>query len=453
MSKKRDDLIEILVEYFYTYKSYDLCEAMKSYGLIPDETLNPNNSKRIFAKAGIKKLSDENIEKLALRITKEAEDVALNKKMEKWLKDQFFEISFVTRRKLADFFDTCTDLEGRMRLDELLEKVFDIDKAYEDDSQLEFWQTVTVREFIKQHVIDNNDISYKDMLLDILEFKYVSDQIVKKFLEIIVDPEIREKDQQDRYVNSINEIIKPDNYELVATKKVSGELIYRIHKICLRNSNTRNLIFAPLNKKPDIVIEDAIDNDLKIAGDTGDCLFYTFGPNSNGLSWSELVEWWKTKTKSTARKADIKNELFVRLRDSLDSEAERIFFKEYYMSYKDYKDFPALIPQVYLHYDPFSKNVRGNSIIYMHQRMDFLMLLPDGIRIIFEIDGKQHYSKDEKAAPELYAEMVTDTRNLMIKGYEVYRFGGYEFIEAQKPKNMINNFFNQLFAKYSVVNE
>ena len=89
----------------------------------------------------------------------------------------------------------------------------------------------------------------------------------------------------------------------------------------------------------------------------------------------------------------------------------------------------------------------------MHQRMDFLMLLPDGIRIIFEIDGKQHYSKDEKAAPELYAEMVTDTRNLMIKGYEVYRFGGYEFIEAQKPKNMINNFFNQLFAKYSVVNE
>ena len=55
MSKKRDDLIEILVEYFYNYKSYDLCEAMKSYGLIPDETLNPNNSKRIFAKAGIKK--------------------------------------------------------------------------------------------------------------------------------------------------------------------------------------------------------------------------------------------------------------------------------------------------------------------------------------------------------------------------------------------------------------
>ena len=74
MSKKRDDLIDILVEYFYTYKSYDLCDAMKSYGLIPDETLNPNNSKRIFAKAGIKMLSDEDIEKLTLRIAKEAEE-------------------------------------------------------------------------------------------------------------------------------------------------------------------------------------------------------------------------------------------------------------------------------------------------------------------------------------------------------------------------------------------
>lgn len=453
MSKKRDDLIEILVKYFYTYKSYDLCDAMKSYGLTPDETLNPNDSKKIFAKAGIRKLSDEDIEKLVLRIAKEAEDVSLNKKMEKWFKDQFLEFSFVTRRKLVDFFDTCTDLEGRMRLDELLEMAFDIDREYKDNFRLEFWQTVTVREFIKKHVIDDNDISYKDMLLDILEFKYVSDQTIKKFLEIIVDPEIRGKDQQERYVNSINEIIRHDNYELVAAKKVSGELIYKIHKICLRNSNTKNLIFAPLNKKPDIVIDDAIDNDLKIVSDTGDSLFYTFEPNSNGLLWSKLVEWWKIKTKSTEKNADIKNKLFIRLRDSLDSEAERIFFKEYYMLHKNCKDFPALIPQVYLHYDPFAKNARGNSIIYTHQRMDFLMLLPDGIRIVFEIDGKQHYSKNEKAAPELYAEMVTDTRNLMIKGYEVYRFGGYEFMEEQNPKNMINNFFNRLFAKYSVINE
>ena len=89
MGKKRDDLIEILVEYFYNYKSYDLCDAMKSYGLIPDETLNPNDSKRIFAKTGIKKLSDEDIEKLTLRITKEAEDVSLNKRWRNGLKTNF----------------------------------------------------------------------------------------------------------------------------------------------------------------------------------------------------------------------------------------------------------------------------------------------------------------------------------------------------------------------------
>ena len=29
------------------------------------------------------------------------------------------------------------------------------------------------------------------------------------------------------------------------------------------------------------------------------------------------------------------------------------------MLHKNCKDFPALIPEVYLHYDPFSKNARG----------------------------------------------------------------------------------------------
>lgn len=63
-------------------------------------------------------------------------------------------------------------------------------------------------------------------------------------------------------------------------------------------------------------------------------------------------------------------------------------------------------------------------MVYTHQRMDFLMLLPNGIRVVIEIDGKQHYSKNDIASPKLYAEMMANTRELQLKGYEVYRFGG-----------------------------
>lgn len=83
--------------------------------------------------------------------------------------------------------------------------------------------------------------------------------------------------------------------------------------------------------------------------------------------------------------------------------------------------------------------------------MDFLMLLPNGIRIVIEIDGKQHYSEGDKSSPKLYAEMVTDTRELQLKGYEVYRFGGYEFMNITESKRMIQEFFEKLFKKYFIL--
>lgn len=115
------------------------------------------------------------------------------------------------------------------------------------------------------------------------------------------------------------------------------------------------------------------------------------------------------------------------------------------------KDVPALVPQVYLHYDPRSKYQRNGKIVYSHQRMDFLMLLPGGVQIVFELDGQQHYSVNGKATPSLYAEMVKDDRALRLKGYEVYRFGGYEFLNETSAKQMICSFFDKLFERYGIV--
>ena len=140
----------------------------------------------------------------------------------------------------------------------------------------------------------------------------------------------------------------------------------------------------------------------------------------------------------------------------MDSDSEKIFFRTYYNYYRHpiKKDIPALIPQVYLHYDPRSKWQRqrnGDAVVYTHQRMDFLMLLPGGIQIVFEVDGQQHYSQDGKAKPALYAEMVRDDRELRLKGYEVYRFGGYELMDEKKARPMLYEFFDKLFEHYEVV--
>jgi len=42
----------------------------------------------------------------------------------------------------------------------------------------------------------------------------------------------------------------------------------------------------------------------------------------------------------------------------------------------------------------------------MRERMDFLLLLPRGVRIMLEVDGKQHYAEGDTASPKLYSDMV-----------------------------------------------
>ena len=104
---------------------------------------------------------------------------------------------------------------------------------------------------------------------------------------------------------------------------------------------------------------------------------------------------------------------------------------------------------------PLSPLLSNVTVSYTHldvykRQMAFLMLLPNGIRVVIEIDGKQHYSKGDITSPKLYAEMMVDTRNLQLKGYEVYRFGGYEFMDSQQMKQTVRDFFEMLFKKYSI---
>lgn len=436
----------ILSGYFWTYKAYELDGILKEYGISPDETLNPDSSKKMYVRSGLIKMTEEEIEQLAKRIAREAESISLNKQMEEYFGDSIFEFSYITRRKLAEYLDICPNFEGKMKLDELLQGIWDMNEIYPKDEDLFIFNRMTIGEYIIKNVVIENNISYKDMLIDILEIKYISDNSIIKFLEKMVNPEVRTGKEQAQYVNGINEIIGADGFELVVSGKISNEPLYKIYKRKAMNSNMKNLIFAPLDKKPDIVIDDALANDIKIIGDTGSCLLYNFELNADGLLWSTLVKWWGSNHKSE----NIQKDLFKRLLNSLDSQPEKDFFIQYYTIYQNANEYPALLPQVYLHYDPHAKTWRGSNVIFTHQRMDFLMLLPNGIRVVIEIDGKQHYSEGDISSPKLYAEVMVDTRELQLKGYEVYRFGGYEFMDSQQMKQMVRDFFDRLLKKYSI---
>ena len=74
-------------------------------------------------------------------------------------------------------------------------------------------------------------------------------------------------------------------------------------------------------------------------------------------------------------------------------------------------------PTTWLHWDPKTVAERGPNAL-LRFRMDFLLLLPAGARIVVEVDGRHHYADQSgHADPARYGAMASADRDLRLAGY------------------------------------
>ncbi|WP_405832430.1 hypothetical protein [Streptomyces sp. NBC_00105] len=223
----------------------------------------------------------------------------------------------------------------------------------------------------------------------------------------------------------------------------------------------RNIIFASTGFKPEIVMSQVIDGAIEIVEHADTCLVYDRPLTNAGLTWGQLVDWWRERNGMDG--ADDRTaalSLYDRLKASLGSDAERYLFHAFGSRYAgpNAMQEPALLPQVYLHYDPLTERQRralNKPRRLGRERMDFLLLLPGGVRIVIEVDGKHHYAREVpkgsdhwEVAADLYSEMAAEDRALRLKGYEVFRFGGMEICAAKEDLSFIRRFFSDLEARF-----
>jgi len=270
------------------------------------------------------------------------------------------------------------------------------------------------------------------------------------FLERIVHPEVQPLDRQKQLVAQLNALLLYDGFELQQDNIQGGFPVYKARKKSSGVSGVpKYIIFASIGPKPDIVIDDAVNMDIRIVRFAEKCLVYDQPPTNGDLTWQMLLEWWGKKKSSDPNNANFRRDFGHRLRASLQSEPERILFDTYFKEFKSRMgdNLPALLPQVYLHYDPRNKVERDKPVL-IRQRMDFLLLLRNSARIVIEVDGVQHYSdKGGCASTAKYAEMVSEDRRIRLLGYEIYRFGGSEFIFPNAQQSIIA-FFEELFRRH-----
>lgn len=83
--------------------------------------------------------------------------------------------------------------------------------------------------------------------------------------------------------------------------------------------------------------------------------------------------------------------------------------------------------------------------------MDFLPLLPQGVRVVVEVDGKHHYADSAGTADvHRYSRMVKGDRELKLAGYEVFRFGTAE-LQAPTAKADVKAFFDQMCEWFGIL--
>ncbi|MEV6534900.1 hypothetical protein AB0M86_35830 [Streptomyces sp. NPDC051639] len=351
------------------------------------------------------------------------------------------------RRELARELDLSDHLKYPDRFMALLGRLWDLGDDLRSSWDL---SAPTLYDEIQRHVLRFQEDWTPEYLFEQLHAFEAPDPRFGHFLEGLASPSTLPDEQaQRRFVDLANKHLQPVGAQLRLEGEEDGYPLFHLAQTGQGTGRRpRNLIFATLGK-PDIRFTSALDNDIEIAERSDQVLVYDRPVGTNGLLWRELLAWWQ-EIREISDPEQASRSLYDRMRASLPprSEGQKNLFWLYHNIYReDLNAVPALLPEIWVHWDPKTVRERG-ALALQNLRMDFLMLLPGNRRVVLEVDGMQHYTRDEGTVPDSarYAATMAGDRDLKFRGYEVFRFGHDELRDHDKARPAVTEFFRTLLA-------
>ncbi|WP_339910367.1 hypothetical protein [Symmachiella dynata] len=355
------------------------------------------------------------------------------------------------RREVARALRIDDLFEDASKFDQLIASLFVLERDLDIFAAFDGSSLPPLKDQIERHVHRNPGDWDVEYLFNELGAIDASDTRFARFLEGLVDPDVMpDEESQRRFVKIVNSVFVKCGLEFREVTDRDGYPVFALVATELASATRpKNLIFAS-PEKPDLRFHDAVNNDVEIVTEADKVLIYDRPIPVDGIRWCDLQTWWK-ELHSIKDDDEAKKSLYLRLRESLPehSPPQRLFFDSYHQMFASQIPLlPALLPEVWLHWDPQTVKQRGAKAL-IRSRMDFLMLMRSGVRVVLEIDGQQHYSKDRRPEPMRYAEMVAADRRLKLDGYQVFRFGGAE-LQGERGKAVVKEFFRAMFDRFGV---
>ncbi|MFE1612653.1 hypothetical protein ACH4KC_12070 [Streptomyces griseoaurantiacus] len=313
---------------------------------------------------------------------------------------------------------------------------------------------VTLRDRIERHVFRNpGDWSAEELFEELGVFN-AGDARFGRFLEGLVSADVLlDETLQMETVRTVNGPLRTAGIELRLTGNDGGYPLFTLVSTLLYgNQRPKNIIFASFGK-PDIRFRSSVDNDIEIVGGRrDDTLVYDREIPTEGLRWRDLHAWWQ-EARHISSESDARTDLYQRLLKVIprNSEGQKNLFIAYHKILGPSPEDPALLPEVWLHWDHKTVQERGPEAL-LRSRMDFLLLLPQGQRVVLEVDGSQHFTRDRGRTPDTakYADMVAADRDLKLRGYEVFRFGHDELKDLGAAQVLLRQFLPDMFRRFRV---
>lgn len=309
----------------------------------------------------------------------------------------------------------------------------------------------SLRAEIAQHVHRNSDWTVEHLFEQLGALDCCNRRFLL-LLEGMASPEVRPDEESQRaFVAKVNQELRASGAELRETGGRDGYPTFTV--VSLSNTSAgqpKNLIFAS-QEKPDLRFRDAVNNDIEILSNADKVLVYDRPIGPEGIRWADLQTWW-ADLKGIPNDDVAKRGLYRRLQEALpaNSPPQTLFFLSFFSIHgKRVPQLPALLPEVWLHWDPKTIAQRGVDAL-TNSRMDFLLLMPGNVRVVIEVDGKHHYTDNEgRPSPAKYGAMVAADRELRFAGYELFRFGTSE-LDPVNGEACVKAFFESLFKRHGV---
>jgi hypothetical protein len=139
------------------------------------------------------------------------------------------QITYITRQQIIDrlLLDDVEPFYGKSELIPFLKRIWPLSQMSSTDNRFK-----DAEGDIWQHTVNNEDWSFSELLYGRLKIVEIPDEQFARFLETRVHPLFcRDRTRQDFLVQSFNEELKSDKFELQKASELSGRPIYKLARI------------------------------------------------------------------------------------------------------------------------------------------------------------------------------------------------------------------------------